>query len=193
MLLFKKLTLPDWIQQLLAERNLIMPTLEERVRLVIDLARENTQRGTGGPFGAAIFERDSGKLVAVGVNRVVPDQCSIAHAEMMAFAMAQQELGVFDLGGPGLPAHELVTSAQMCVMCYGATFWSGVRRVVCAASTDDVHELTNFDEGPVPADWRQQLEQRGIEVLEGVLREEARAVLQVYQAADGEIYNARRG
>lgn len=170
-----------------------MPTLEERVRLVIDLARENTLRGTGGPFGAAIFERDSGKLIAVGVNRVVPDQCSIAHAEMMAFAMAQQELGVFDLGGPGLPAHELVTSAQMCVMCYGATFWSGVRRVVCAAATEDVHELTDFDEGPVPADWRRQLEQRGIEVVEGMLRQEAREVLRAYQAANGMIYNARRG
>ena len=117
MQLSKRLTLPDWVPQLLAERTTVMPTLEERVRLVIDLARENTLRGTGGPFGAAIFERDSGKLIAVGVNRVVPDQCSIAHAEMMAFAMAQQELGVFDLGGPGLPAHELVTSAQMCVMC----------------------------------------------------------------------------
>lgn len=169
-----------------------MPTLEERVRFVIDLAKENTKRATGGPFGAAIFEQDSGKLIGIGVNRVVPDQCSIAHAEMMAFAMAQQKLGVFDLGGPGLPAHELVTSAQMCIMCYGATFWSGVRRVVCAASTDDVHELTGFDEGPVPVDWRQQLEKRGIEVREGILRDEARAVLRAYQAANGTIYNGRR-
>ena len=63
----------------------------------------------------------------------------------------------------------------------------------CAAETEDVHELTDCDEGPVPADWRRQLEQRGIEVVEGMLRQEAREVLRAYQAANGMIYNARRG
>lgn len=192
MSLAKRLTLPHWVAQFLAERPATLPALEDRVRLVIDLSRENAERQTGGPFGAAVFERDTGAIVAVGVNRVVPDGCSIAHAETMAFVMAQAKLGVFDLGGPGLPVHELVTSAQMCAMCFGATFWAGVRRVICAASTSDVHELTDFDEGPVPADWRQQLEMRGIDVMEGILRDEARAVLAAYQAADGMIYNGRR-
>lgn len=189
--LMKRLTLPDWIPQFLTERPAVIPSLEARVRLAIELSRENTIRGTGGPFGAAIFERDSGRLVAVGVNRVVPDGCSLAHAETVAIAMAQEKLGSFDLGNPSFPAHELVTSTQMCVMCYGAVFWSGVRRVVCAASTSDVHELTSFDEGPVPSDWRQQLESRGIEVQEGILRDKARAVLAAYQAANGPIYNSQ--
>src|SRR5690606_12471313 len=116
------------------------------------------------PFGAAGFERDSGKLVAVGVNRVVPCRASVAHAEMMAFTLAQEAVGRFDLAAPGLPAHELVTSAQMCAMCYGATLWSGVRRVVYAATASDVEELAGFDEGPLPADWQGQLRARGIDV-----------------------------
>jgi hypothetical protein len=29
-------------------------------------------------------------VIAVGVNRVVPHACSVAHAEMMAYMLAQQ-------------------------------------------------------------------------------------------------------
>jgi tRNA(Arg) A34 adenosine deaminase TadA len=36
------------------------PTDEERMRLAIDLSRENVERGTGGPFGAAVFEAGPG-------------------------------------------------------------------------------------------------------------------------------------
>jgi len=45
------------------------------------------------------FERDSGRLVVIGVNRVVPFQCSSAHAEVVAISLAQKLLGVYDLGG----------------------------------------------------------------------------------------------
>ena len=34
----------------------------------------------------------SGKIVSVGVNVVVPQNCSAAHAEMMALMLAQQKL-----------------------------------------------------------------------------------------------------
>ena len=38
---------------------------------VIDFSRRNFREGTGGPFAAGVFERDSGRLVVIGVNRVV--------------------------------------------------------------------------------------------------------------------------
>jgi hypothetical protein len=41
------------------------PTPEDRMRVAIDLARQNVEHGTGGPFGAAVFERESGRLVSV--------------------------------------------------------------------------------------------------------------------------------
>src|SRR5712664_3019075 len=44
---------------------------DAKMRLAITLSRENVERGTGGPFGAAVFERDTGRLVAVGMNSVV--------------------------------------------------------------------------------------------------------------------------
>jgi len=43
-----------------------------------------------GLSGDGIFESESGRLVGVGVNLVESANCSIAHAEMMAIAVAQR-------------------------------------------------------------------------------------------------------
>jgi tRNA(Arg) A34 adenosine deaminase TadA len=151
---------------------------------VIRLADRNVQEGSGGPFGAAVFERDSGLLVAVGVNVVVASHCSHAHAEMVALALAQQQRGTHDLGSANLPAHELVTSCEPCAMCLGAIPWSGVKRVVCGARDEDARAI-GFDEGSKPADWQQALTSRGIEVQTDVLRKAAAAVLQRYAGMEG--------
>src|SRR5688572_20366332 len=90
----------------------VMPSLEERMRFVIALSKINVEKKSGGPFGAAIFEQETGRLVSVGVNQVVALGCSLSHAETMAFTMAQASLKTFDLGGRGQASHELVTSAQ---------------------------------------------------------------------------------
>ena len=158
------------------------------MRLAIALSRENILRQTGGPFGAAIFESDSGRLISVGVNLVVPLNNSALHGEMVAFMTAQTRLGTFTLNAEGLPAHELVTSCDPCAMCLGATLWAGVRKVVCGASRDDAGEIF-FDEGPVFPESYEYLRSRGIEVIHGVLRDEAREVLGLYAHRSGTIYN----
>lgn len=158
-----------------------------RMTVAIGLARENVLRETGGPFGAAIFEADSGRLVSTGINVVVPSNNSVLHAEMVAFMMAQSRLGSYTLNAPGLPEHVLYTSCEPCAMCLGATQWSGVRRVVFAATRDDASE--QFDEGPVfPASY-DYLEERGITFTQRVLREEGRAVLRLYRERGGRRYN----
>jgi tRNA(Arg) A34 adenosine deaminase TadA len=160
------------------------------MRFVIELAGANVERRTGGPFGAAVFESDSGRLVGAGVNLVESSNCSIAHAEMIAIATAQQAVGHYDLGrGPAV--YELVTSAEPCAMCLGAIPWSGVRRVVCAARGEDACEI-GFDEGAKPAGWIGALRSRGIEVVQDLLRLEARAVLRRYTQTGGLIYNAHQ-
>ena len=53
---------------------------------------------------------------------------------------------------------------------------------------EDVMELTEFDEGPLPADWIGELNNRGIEVVRDLHREAARAVLQAYGTLGGERY-----
>ncbi len=181
--------LPDWVGSFLKDWPEQCETHESRMSLAIALAKESVQRKSGGPFGAAVFEKESGKLVSVGVNLVVPSELSIAHAEVVALALAQQRVSRYTLAAQGLPEHQLVSSAQMCAMCFGATLWSGVRSVIFGALASDVEAITGFDEGPIPEKWQEELSKRGIEYEAGVLREEACQVLRDYVEAGGEVYN----
>ena len=184
------LKLPPWLRALARREKRVFESGESRIRFAIELARQNIEQRTGGPFGAAVFEADSGRLVSVGVNLVEASNCSIAHAEMVALTLAQQAVGRYDLGAAGV--YELATSTEPCAMCLGAIPWSGVRRVVCAAHGEDAAAI-GFDEGTKPADWIGELQKRGIEVVRDVLRDEARAILQQYAQTGGLIYNPGRG
>jgi tRNA(Arg) A34 adenosine deaminase TadA len=178
---------PDWVAGL-ATPGTVYPDDASKMRLAIAVSRANVEHGTGGPFGAAIFEQESGRLVAVGMNSVVRLNNCTLHGEMVAFMMAQQAVGSFSLSSPGLPVHELFTSCEPCAMCLGATLWSGVRRVVYGAGREDASRL-DFEEGPVfPASYR-YLEDRGIVIVRDLLRDEARAVLELYRSKNGKIYN----
>ena len=178
---------PDWVHDVV-DRTAVYGDDEAKMRLAIAVARANVVHGTGGPFGAAIYERDSGRLVAVGMNSVVRLNNSTLHGEMVAFMMAQREVGTFSLSAPGLPVHELFTSCEPCAMCLGATLWSGVKRVVYGAAREDASKL-NFEEGPVFPESYRYLEDRGIEIVRNVLRPEARDVLELYRVKSGKIYN----
>jgi len=178
---------PGWLYPLVRWSG-SYPDDASRMRLAISLSRENVLQKTGGPFGAAIFQRESGRLVAVGVNSVVRLKNSTLHAEMLAFMMAQARVASYTLGAVGMPAHELFTSCEPCAMCLGGALWSGVRRVVFAAGRDDALKL-DFEEGPVFPESYAYLEARGVHVEGGFLREEANAVLELYRTSGGEIYN----
>ena len=161
------------------------------MRFVIGLSAINVAKGTGSPFGAAVFESRSGRLVSAGVNRVEATSCSHAHAEMAALANAQLAVGDFNLGAAGLPKHELVTSCEPCAMCYGAIPWSGIRRMLCGARAGDAQAI-GFDEGAKPKNWMEELNKRGISVVRDLCRKEAVAVLQHYKNSGGAIYGTRR-
>lgn len=178
---------PDWVETSV-DWDVLYASDEDRMRLAIRMSRENVERGTGGPFGAAVFEMESGRLVAVGMNSVVRLNNCTLHGEGMAVMMAQSRLQAFTLRRDGGPDYELVTSCEPCAMCLGTTLWSGVRRLVCGAGRDDAVKL-GFDEGPVFPESYAYLEARGIRVVHGVLRDEASAVLELYRARQGPIYN----
>ncbi len=161
---------------------------DDKIGLAIDLARKNVTHRTGGPFGAAVFEQESGALVAVGMNLVAPRNNSILHAEVVAFMMAEAKLGTYTLAGDGRPVHELATSCDPCAMCLAAVLWSGVARVLCSASHKDAKAIS-FDEGPVFQRSHEYMAERGIEFVRGVRREEAAAVMDLYAEKGGIVYN----
>lgn len=192
-------------------------TDEEKMSLAIHLSAQNVQEQTGGPFGCAIFERNdrdgTAKLVSVGVNRVVALGNSTLHGEIVAIQLAQKKLKSFTMqlavqgqgqdgqneeeiicrgendnqGPKKIRKFELFTSCEPCAMCLGATLWSGVSRIVCAATKSDA-EAIGFDEGPVYEDSYDHLRKVGIEVKKLVLQHEAAQVLRNY-GANGLIYN----
>jgi tRNA(Arg) A34 adenosine deaminase TadA len=178
-----QLTLPAWVQGHVDIARAYVGD-EAKVALAIELSRMNVDAGSGGPFGAAVFNADDDRIVSIGVNRVLPQTCSVAHAETMAYMLAQQRLQRSrlnrDLDDNVVGRFVLATSAQPCCQCYGATVWAGIDRLLIGARSEDVEALTPFDEGPLPADWTGELRRRGIEVVRDIHRDAACDVLRSY-------------
>lgn len=185
-----RLRLPAWLEEAVEPVD-TYPNDNQKMALAIDLAERNVAAETGGPFGAAIFSPDD-RLIAVGVNRVVPEICSVAHAETLACMLAQRTLGRVrlnrDIADQPWGPVTMAASGQPCSQCYGALVWAGIDRLLIGARAEDIEDLTEFDEGPLPEDWAGELETRGIEVVRDVLRDEARSVLEDYAAAGGVAY-----
>ena len=179
------LTLPAWIHEVV-DTPRAYPGDEAKVALAIELSRLNVEAETGGPFGAVVFGPDD-RIIAAAVNRVVPHCTSLAHAENMAYMLAQQRLQNPRLNAVLSPV-TLATSSQPCCQCYGATIWAGIDRLLIGARSQDVEALTEFDEGPLPADWIGELGKRGIEVVRDIERDAACAVLRAYGERGGPNY-----
>jgi tRNA(Arg) A34 adenosine deaminase TadA len=183
------LTLPAWTRDV-ANTSAAFTGDAAKVRLAVELSRRNVVEGAGGPFGAVVFGPDD-RVVSVGVNLVLPLACSVAHAEVMAFMLAQQAVGRARLNRDGdrpEGPYTLATSSQPCCQCYGAAVWAGIDRLLIGARSEDVVALTTFDEGPLPADWVHELERRGVTVVRDLCRDEACDVLRMYRDSGGPTY-----
>ncbi|MCA1714628.1 MAG: nucleoside deaminase [Gammaproteobacteria bacterium] len=184
------LTLPAWVHDAVDTARAYRDDAD-KVGLAIELSRRNIDARSGGPFGAAIFAADD-RVIAIGVNRVLPQHCSLAHAETLACMLAQQRLQRARMNENEAGMHDgaitLATSSQPCCQCYGAVLWAGIDRLLIGARSQDVMALTQFDEGPLPADWIGELERRGIAVVRDLQRDAACEVLRDYGRLGGPAY-----
>lgn len=185
------ITLPDWLPEIIPSPDAVYPTLDDQMDLAIRLSAANVEHDTGGPFGAAIFWAESGKLIAAGVNRVMPLSGSLLHGENVALLFAQARLASFTLKDLSAGPIRMVTSCQPCVQCWGAMCWAGLAEMVFGATDEDARAI-GFDEGPVPANWRELLlnSPSATRVLGPVRRDEAAAVLQEFNRLGRTKYNA---
>jgi tRNA(Arg) A34 adenosine deaminase TadA len=186
------IVVPAWIDEIVTGFARAFETDHDRMALAVALSRHNVERG-GGPFGAAVFAGT--EFIAAGVNLVLDTGFSIAHAEIVAMMSAQRVIRASVAAGArqgdlGQGATCLAASTEPCCQCFGAFVWSGIQRLICGASTADA-EAIGFDEGPKPGAWVRELEARGVSVVEGVRRDEARAVLAEYARRGGPIYGTR--
>ncbi len=182
-----KISLPSWVESFVDwDKNYTSD--KEKMSLAIGLAMENVLRTTGGPFGAAIFDANSGKVLSVGTNQVIHQINSCLHAETVSIMMAQARLKSYNLNSPGFPKYEMFSSCEPCCMCLGAVLWSGLSRIICAATKTDA-ALVGFDEGPVYESSYEHLDKCGIEVKRGLMRDEAVKAFDLYREKGGVIYN----
>ncbi|KAA3640490.1 MAG: nucleoside deaminase [Armatimonadetes bacterium] len=185
------ITLPSWVRSVI-DFDQVYESDADKMDLANALAMGNVANQSGGPFGAAIFEESTHRLIAPGVNLVVPEANPTAHAEIVAIGLAGSLLGRYDLSDNGARPAVLASSVEPCAMCLGAVPWSGVSRVIIGARDADARKV-GFDEGDKPSDWVASLESRGITVTRDVQRQHSVLVLNSYVSSGGEIYNTDRG
>jgi len=181
-----EIPLPKWFEAWVAKLSTRLDDDAAAMAVALEACRRNLDNGTGGPFGAALIEEETRRLLGIGVNLVVSGRASVLHAEIVALTLAQQRAGNDNLAAGGR-AVTLYSTAEPCAMCLGAIPWSGVNRVVCGARDADVRAV-GFDEGDKPVRWVEKFRRRGIAVTRDVRRAEAVGLLARYAAEGGVQY-----
>lgn len=95
---------------------------ENIMEKVVSRAKFTSNKGVGGPFGAAIVK--DGNIICITSNTVLRDNDPTAHAEMNAIREACYILGTHDLTGC-----ELYCSGYPCPMCLSAIIWANIKKI----------------------------------------------------------------
>lgn len=132
------------------------------MRLVIAKTREGIEEGNW-PFGACIVQDD--ELVAIAHNVVLKSNDPSAHAEITAIRAACQHLNTIDL------SHcTIYINCAPCPMCFSAIYWSGIRRIVYGAYTED-YGVLGFTKFAIPPEDMVKFSGIDIEIESGCMRE----------------------
>jgi tRNA(adenine34) deaminase len=140
---------------------------EHWMRQALTAAREAQARGEV-PVGTCIVNGDT--LVAISGNRTRTDCDPTAHAEIVALREAARQLGNYRLTGI-----DVYSTIEPCAMCAGALIQARVRRLIYGAADDRA--------GAVHSRFRicdTDFLNHRIEVREGVLGDECRALIQEF-------------
>ncbi|CAN5684545.1 nucleoside deaminase [soil metagenome] len=102
------------------------------MRRAIEIAHGNPKA----PFGCVIVDRDTGEVVAEGLNDA--DKSPILHGETAAIISLFDDNPDADTSRSSLV---LYTTAEPCPMCSGAILWSGIPHVVYGTSIETLKKL----------------------------------------------------
>ena len=142
------------------------------MREALALARRARDSGEV-PVGAAVVQ--DGVVIGSGWNRPIGSVDPTAHAEVLALRHAARTVGNYRL-----PGAILYVTVEPCLMCVGALVHARVETVVYGASDPKGGAVRSLlDPATLPLNHR-------FEVIEGVLAEESRELLQ-------EFFRSRRG
>jgi tRNA(adenine34) deaminase len=112
------------------------------LRRAIELAAIAASQGNR-PFGAVIATPE-GEVLGEGWNNVLEHHDCTGHAEVNALRLASPVHA-----RERLAAATLYASGEPCVMCAGAIFWSGIRRVVFGLDAERLRAFRRMQPGGV--------------------------------------------
>ena len=145
---------------------------EKFMAMAIEEAQKGLRSGEP-PFGAVIV-RD-GQVVGRAYNTVNSSGDPTAHAETMAVRNAAANLKT-----PALKGCTLYTSCDPCPMCAGAMMFSNIERLVVGARSEALALIRKVAPRTYTAEGLSQMMHMKLEVVRGVLQEEAEKVLAEY-------------
>ena len=103
---------------------------EQYMRRAIEIARRNPEA----PFGALLVDRQTGEVMAEGLNRWQENPAW--HGEIDAINRCAAENPRVSWAGLCL-----YTTAEPCCMCQGAILWAGIPELVFGTSIRTLHRL----------------------------------------------------
>jgi guanine deaminase len=105
------------------------------MNLAIEEARKTMNENKGGPFGAAIIDKQ-GNIISVASNLVLESHDPTAHAEVVAIRKASEKLKTHDLSDCILYA-----TGYPCPMCLSAIIWANIKEVYYATDLKDAEDI----------------------------------------------------
>jgi tRNA(Arg) A34 adenosine deaminase TadA len=151
-----------------------MSDAEALMRLAVDAARRGIQQGQS-PFGCAISL--DGTIIAAEHNRVFASTDITAHAEVTALREACAKVGRIHLTGA-----VVASTCEPCPMCMSALHWARVARVYYGATIEDATDV-GFNELRVPAAELIRVGGSSVQLVQGVLLEECRALFSEWRSS----------
>ena len=133
------------------------------MRMAIEKAKEGMKYGQP-PIGACIVRQ--GKVISCAHNKVFINMDVTAHAEVQAIREACDKLDTINLSDC-----TLYSTSEPCSMCFMASHWARISRIVFGARSDDSKKL-RFEEIQCDSLQNQSFLGSNIELVGDVLRAE---------------------
>ncbi len=149
---------------------------EDFMRSVIRRALRNVRRNPKAKFAACIVKGP--RVIAFGHNTTSVDHDIVAHAEINAIRSASKKLGLEHHGS--LLGFTLYSTCEPCSMCFAASKYAGIKKIVYGISLNDLSKL-DAGKKPSPPQKYRRYTKEGVEMVAGVLRRECLGVFGFYE------------
>jgi tRNA(Arg) A34 adenosine deaminase TadA len=102
--------------------------MENFLKQAIELSKKSVEQG-GFPVGAIIVK--DGVVISQGLSNGKNNRDATSHAEIEAIRNASQKLDTRDLFDC-----EIYSSMEPCLMCFSASYWAKIKKIVYAVGKD---------------------------------------------------------